>query len=68
MFRKRDRDQNLKPIKRLHAWALMLWGPANSWDGPLVGTRFDPVLRQQAETARRREREVKRLDRLRRAA
>ncbi len=31
----------------------MVWGPANSWDNPLCGTRYDPVLRQHMHQARR---------------
>jgi hypothetical protein len=48
-----DTDDELVPISRIRAWALMVWGPANSWDNPLCGTRYDPVLRQRRDQARR---------------
>jgi hypothetical protein len=48
-----DSEDQLVPISRLRAWALMLWGPANSWDNPLCGTRYDPVLREHRDQARR---------------
>jgi hypothetical protein len=53
-------ETELRPISWLRAHALMIWGPAQSWDNPLVGTRFDPVLKQRREQARREQRRARR--------
>jgi hypothetical protein len=62
----------LRLISWLRARALTIWGPAQSWDNPLMGTRFDRVLKQrrelarrEASRARRERREQRRLDRAR---
>jgi len=52
----RDRpipDTELRPINWMRARALMIWGPGESWDNPLMGTRFDPTVRQRRDQARR---------------
>jgi len=50
-------------VNRVKAWALMIWGPADSWDNPLCGTRYDPVVRQLVEhdrwVAREQRRDVR---------
>ena len=56
----RNPDPELRPIGWLRAHALMIWGPAQSWDNPLMGTRYDPVLRQAQGRARRGRREARR--------
>ena len=68
----RTSDRELRPIGWVRAHALMIWGPAQSWDNPLMGTRYDPVLRQDQlrarharREARREGREQRRLDRAR---
>ncbi len=38
-------DEGLRPIGRVQGILLRIWGPADSWDNPLVGTRYDPALR-----------------------
>jgi hypothetical protein len=38
----------------------MIWGPAQSWDNPLMGTLFDPVVKQHRELARREARRERR--------
>ncbi len=49
-----------QPISWIRAHALMIWGPAQSWDNPLMGTRFDPVWRQRRDQARRAARQARR--------
>jgi hypothetical protein len=47
----------LRDMGRLRAFLLKIFGPADSWDNPLIGTRFDPQVRQhrdQADQAARR--------------
>ena len=56
----RTSDRELRPIGWVRAHALMIWGPAQSWDNPLMGTRYDPVLRQDQLRARRARREARR--------
>ena len=53
-------DREPPRIGRLRAWALEIWGPAESWDHPLVGTEFDPALRHRMAERRRDEREARR--------
>jgi hypothetical protein len=40
-------DENLRRINPIRAMLLKVWGPADSWDNPLSGTRYDPVLKQR---------------------
>ena len=52
-------DEGLKPIGRVQGTLLRIWGPSDSWDNPLVGTRYDPSLRnkrQHDDLEHRRER------------
>jgi hypothetical protein len=42
-------DEGLAPIGRWRGTLLRIWGPADSWDNPLVGTRYDPVVRIQRD-------------------
>jgi hypothetical protein len=35
---------------------LKILGPADGWDNPLVGTQYDPVVRQKIETKRQHKR------------
>jgi hypothetical protein len=48
--------ERYRPINPVYATLLRMWGPADSWDNPLVGTRFDPRLsvQRQQETVQRR--------------
>lgn len=51
--------QPYRSIHPVHAFFLRLLGPSDSWDSPLVGTKYDPHIRlthQQEKAARRRER------------
>jgi hypothetical protein len=52
-------DPELRPISWLRARALMIWGPGESWDNPLMGTRFDPTFRERRDQSRRAERRVR---------
>lgn len=36
-----------RPIGAVHATLLRMLGPADSWDNPLVGTRYDPRVSVQ---------------------
>jgi len=45
----REESEQFIPISRLKAFALRLWGPADSHDNPLYGTKYDPRLRQQRQ-------------------
>ena len=47
--RKSSYDEGLKPIGRVQGTLLRIWGPADSWDNPLVGTRYDPSLRTKRQ-------------------
>lgn len=42
-------DEGLKPIGRVQGTLLRIWGPSDSWDNPLVGTRYDPALRNKRQ-------------------
>jgi hypothetical protein len=52
-------------INPVRAWALKVWGPADSWDNPLSGTRYDPVVQQHRDEERRHERAEQRTARRR---
>ena len=45
--------EHINPIK---GQLLKILGPADGWDNPLVGTQYDPVVRQKIETERQHER------------
>ena len=48
-----------REINPVRAALLRIWGPAESWDNPLTGTKYDPALRatrQHESLERRRER------------
>jgi hypothetical protein len=47
------------PISRIKAWALRIWGPANSPENPLTGTRFDPVFLEHKDEERARTRRLR---------
>jgi hypothetical protein len=47
--RRTAEDEGLKPIGRVQGALLRIWGPADSWDNPLVGTRYDPALRNKRQ-------------------
>lgn len=52
-----------KTINCVHAFLLRTLGPADSWDNPLMGTKYDPRLaehRQRVAVARRRARAAER--------
>lgn len=56
------------PLRQLswgRALLLKIWGPAESWDNPLTGTRFDPQVRQRRDQVRRAERRARRARRRR---
>jgi hypothetical protein len=59
LHHKLEQDGAFRPINPVRAALLRLWGPADSWDNPLVGTKYDPKLqahRQHASLERRQER------------
>jgi hypothetical protein len=58
-------DEGLREISAIRAWLLRIWGPANSWDNPLTGTRYDPVVRRHREEQQRAERTARRAARRR---
>jgi hypothetical protein len=58
-------DQELREINPIRAWALKIWGPANSWDNPLTGTRYDPVVLEHKALERKHDREARREQRRR---
>lgn len=50
-------EEEFLPINHVRAVLLRIWGPADSWDNPLVGTKYDPAraaARQHASTERHR--------------
>jgi hypothetical protein len=54
-----DPGHDFRPINPVRAALLRVWGPAESWDNPLTGTKYDPTLRaerQHDSLERRRER------------
>jgi hypothetical protein len=51
--------EGLKPISRVRGVLLQVWGPADSWDSPLAGTRYDSIraaTRQHDSLVYRRQR------------
>lgn len=44
MASNRTSDAEFRPISPVRAALLRIWGPADSWDNPLTGTRYDPAL------------------------
>jgi hypothetical protein len=49
-------EQGLRYISPIRAWLLRILGPADTWDNPLVGTKYDPVVKQHRELERQAER------------
>jgi hypothetical protein len=45
-------DVGLLPITRRRAWLILFLGPASSWDNPLRGTRYDPIIRDRRDLER----------------
>jgi hypothetical protein len=59
LHRKPADDREFLQISRVRAALLRVWGPADSWDSPLAGTKYDPVHqaeRQHESLERRRQR------------
>lgn len=52
----RQADDQYEPISRWQAMLLRIWGPADGWDNPLVGTKYDPALRTQRQHQKLEER------------
>lgn len=44
-----DDEGELRPIGRISAALLRVYGPADTPDNPLTGTRYDPVLRARRD-------------------
>jgi hypothetical protein len=44
-------DQEFRYINPFQAALLRVWGPAESWDNPLTGTKYDPLLRARRQHA-----------------
>ena len=53
-------EEGLQHINPVRAQLLKVFGPAEGWDNPLVGTQYDPAVRQKIEIERRHEREARR--------
>ena len=53
---KHPMDEGLEHINPIKGQLLKILGPADGWDNPLVGTQYDPVVRQKIETERQHER------------
>src|SRR6476659_11291322 len=53
---KRPLEPGLEHINPIKAQLLKILGPADGWDNPLVGTQYDPVVRQKIETERQHQR------------
>ncbi len=53
---KRPLEPGLEHINPIKAQLLKIFGPADGRGNPLVGTQYDPVVRQEIETERRHER------------
>jgi hypothetical protein len=49
-------EEGLEHINPIKAQLLKILGPADGRGNPLVGTQYDPVVRQKIETERRHER------------
>jgi hypothetical protein len=49
-------EEGLEHINPIKAQLLKIFGPADGRGNPLVGTQYDPVVRQKIETQRRHER------------
>ena len=49
-------EEGLEHINPIKAQLLKIFGPADGRGNPLVGTQYDPVVRQKIETERRHER------------
>jgi hypothetical protein len=58
-------DQPLRPMSRGRALLFKIWGPAESWDNPLMGTRFDPRVKQRRAEQRHADRDAHRAERRR---
>ena len=44
LHHKPEPDPEFRYIHPVKATLLRIWGPADSWDNPLSGTRYDPAL------------------------
>ncbi len=56
-------QQPYRSVNPVHAFFILLLGPADSWHHPLIGTKYDPcyaTLRQDEAVARRRARAAQR--------
>ena len=53
---KRPLEPGLEHINPIRGQLLKILGPADGWDNPLVGTQYDPVVRQKIETERQHDR------------
>ena len=53
---KQPLEEGLEHINPIKGQLLKILGPADGWDNPLVGTQYDPVVRQKIETERQHER------------
>src|SRR4029453_15936930 len=52
-------EAGLEHINPIKAQLLKIFGPADGRGNPLVGTQYDPVVRQEIETERRAERSAR---------
>ena len=42
-------DEGFLPMSPVRAALLRVWGPADSWDNPLAGTKYDPIRQAQRQ-------------------
>jgi hypothetical protein len=42
-------EREFRPMNPVRAVLLRIWGPADSWDNPLTGTKYDPGLRAERQ-------------------
>ena len=59
----REDQQGQQPMGRGRAFLFKFLGPAESWDNPVMRSRFGPAVKQGREQARRAERQARRLAR-----
>jgi hypothetical protein len=56
----RHRVRHINPVQ---ARLLQLLGPADSWDNPLAGTKYDPATRQHEQQDRRHAKQARKAQR-----
>jgi hypothetical protein len=52
-------QHRVRHINPVQARLLQLLGPADSWDSPLAGTKYDPATRQHEQLERRQAKQAR---------